>query len=119
MRNKDSRRLTADEIAAVPAPFAASLDLNRVEIHRRRWTVLTPRSITVARGYRINWPSAPDEARSPQELAHLIHEMVHVWQYNVLGIGMYSLRWLDRRYNYELRSGSDFLSFGLEQKYLQ
>lgn len=110
------RGLTPSEIGRVPAPIASTIELRRVEIHNRTWTPLTPRRITVARGYRIYWPGAPIEARRPAETAHLMHELTHVWQYNYLGVGMFSLRWLDRRYGYGLNEGDRFSQFGLEQQ---
>ena len=116
MQRPSPRRLTDGEIHAVPTPIADTIDLFRVEIHRRRWTVLTPPRITVARGYKIFWPGAPEEAVSPAKTAHLVHEITHVWQYHYLGVGLYSLRWLDRRYTYTLKRGDRLISFGLEQQ---
>lgn len=116
MRPNTFRYLTRGEKAVIPPPILAGIDVEKIEIHNRRWTFLTPGNITVARGYRIFWPGAPDEARSLSYLAHLVHEVTHVWQYNHLAIGMYSLRWLDRRYGYHLESGASFFDFGLEQQ---
>lgn len=110
------RSLTADEISAIPPVIASALDLPRLRIHNRPWTFLTPGRITVARGYNIFWPGAPQEAQTVPTLAHLVHEIVHVWQYKALGVGLYSPRWLDRRYGYDLQESDTFLSFGLEQQ---
>lgn len=110
------RRLTQTELGALPAPIAKVLDISRIEIHNRRWTWLTPPNVTVARGYRIYWPNAPIEATTLPLLAHLVHEVVHIWQYNHLKVGLYSWRWLDRRYGYNLHSDDEFFAFGLEQQ---
>lgn len=116
MQLNEIRRLTGSEISVIPEPISKALDLRMVEIHNRRWTIFTPGNVTVARGYRIYWPGAPSEARTLSQLAHLVHEIVHVWQYNILKVGLYSPRWLDRRYGYELKPGDHFLNFGLEQQ---
>ena len=110
------RPLTDTEKAAIPAQISSLIDLEKIEIHDRRWTPLTPRTITVARGYKIFWPGAPVSPTKIFELAHIVHEVAHVWQYKHLGVSMYSPRWLDRRYDYRLNAGDRFLSFGLEQQ---
>ncbi len=110
------RPLTEQETQHIPQFIAKSIALPNIRIVNRPWTWLTPPRITVARGYNIFWPGAPRDAVTVAQIAHLVHEVVHVWQYKHLGVGMYSWRWLDRRYGYLLRGGEDFLRFGLEQQ---
>ena len=110
------RPLTALEKEAIPPPIAGGIVLDRIEIHRRKWTPLTPGNVTVVRGYKIFYPNEPSHCAGIHHLAHLVHEVVHVWQYKFLGVGLYSPRWLDRRYHYTLNENDSFLSFGLEQQ---
>lgn len=116
MPKNTSRRLSRQELSAIPETIAAGINTASIRIHNRRWTFLTPARITVARGYNIFWPGAPQEAQTVPAAAHLVHEVVHVWQYKALGVGLYSPRWLDRRYGYDLQTGDQFLTFGLEQQ---
>ncbi len=110
------RSLATIEIDALPPVISQCLDLSRVEIHKRRWTPLTPQRITVVRGHKIFYPSDPGPIDNVYHLAHLVHEMVHVFQYLHMGVGLYSPRWIDRRYHYRLEDGKRFSAFGLEQQ---
>lgn len=110
------RRLSVSEKKIIPASISAGIDLDAIEIHKRRWTFLTPSHYSVVRGNKIFYPKDPGPSRDLLHLAHLVHEVVHVWQYEKLGIGMYAPQWLDRRYHYELHQGDIFQSFGLEQQ---
>ena len=111
-----SRTLSNFEKSHVPAFIKRDINIDLVQIISRPWTILTPKRITVARGYKIFWPLAPDEASDIPRLSHLIHELVHVWQYNHLVVSLYSPLWLDRRYKYKLDLAKPFLSYGLEQQ---
>ena len=100
----------------MPTILSEYIDLEKIEIHKRRWTPLTPYNITVTRGYRIYFPGDPGPAENLSHLAHLIHETVHVWQYEYWGVGLYSPRWLNRKYHYRLLETDRLLTFGLEQQ---
>ncbi len=115
-RQHNSRPLSQWEKDVIPASIAAGIDVSRVEIHHRKWTPLTPHNVTVVRGYKIFYPNDMHAHNDLMHCAHLVHEIVHVWQYNYLGIGLYSPRWLDRRYAYFLNEGDRLLDFGLEQQ---
>lgn len=110
------RRLAENEIEALPEIIGHCIDIGSVEIHDRSWTPLTPKNITVVRGHKIFYPGDPGPVERTGHLAHMVHEMVHVWQYLHMGIGLYSPRWIDRRYRYELAPGKRFKEFGLEQQ---
>lgn len=71
--------------------------------------------ISVVRGARIFWPGAPAEAATLAERAHLVHELVHVWQYQALRrTGLELL--LSRVYRYTLDPSRPFLRYGYEQQ---
>lgn len=110
------RHLSPREKSVIPQVITECIDLNSVEIHGKRWTPLTPKNVTVVRGYKIFYPGDPGPVENPYHLAHLVHEIAHVWQYKHVGIGLYSARWLDRRYHYRLLPGDKFSRFGLEQQ---
>ncbi len=110
------RALSDTEKTAIPTSIAAGIDLDKVEIHNRKWMPLTPTNTSVVRGYKIFYPNEPGHCTGIHHLAHLVHEVVHIWQYNYLGVGLYSPRWLDRRYHYDLNEGDHFQDFGLEQQ---
>lgn len=116
----NARNLSRLEKSVIPASIAAGLDLDAIEIHKRKWTFLTPANVTVARGTKIFYPNDPGSPRqltdNLRHLAHMVHEVVHVWQYEKLGINFYAPQWLDRRYHYRLKAGDMFQSFGLEQQ---
>ncbi|NNC37994.1 MAG: hypothetical protein HKO02_11090 [Hyphomonadaceae bacterium] len=111
------RRLSAFESNIIPASISAGIDLDAIEIHKRKWTFLTPAYCSVVRGNKIYFPNDPGPSCHPLHLAHLVHEVVHVWQYLHLGISLFHPRWAyDRRYQYQLNPGDRFLSFGWEQQ---
>ena len=110
------RRLGDIEVEALPDIIINCLDLGGVEIHNKPWTPLTPRNVTVVRGHKIFYPGDPGPIDHVGHLAHMVHEMVHIWQYLYLGVGLYSPRWIDRRYRYALTPEKRFKSYGLEQQ---
>lgn len=110
------RRLTALERSLSPAPMASAVDLDRVRIvNRFHNPAAAALAMTVVRGDRVYWAGAPDEATTPEDRAHLAHELVHVWQYKALGRGGLEIL-MDRRYRYALRPGAAFAGFGYEQQ---
>lgn len=110
------RRLGENEKAALPLIIGQCIDLDGIEVHDRTWTPLTPKNVTVVRGRKIFYPGDPGAVDQVGHLAHMVHEMVHVWQYLHMGVGLYSPRWIDRRYRYEVAPGKRFKSYGLEQQ---
>lgn len=110
------RPLTESERLLLPSPLALAVNLDAVRIVRRWHTpVAALLKVTVVRGWRIFWKTAPAEARSVSERAHLAHELVHVWQYKALGrTGVELLA--SRRYRYDLDPARNFISYGYEQQ---
>lgn len=111
-----ARNLTSNEKAILPAALGRSFDLDAVLVIGRWHTPLAAAlKVTVVRGERIFWANAPHESRSLGELAHLAHELVHVWQYKVLrrtGVELLA----SRIYRYRLSPDRSFLSYGYEQQ---
>lgn len=111
-----SRPLTPSEEDLLPPEMARAIDLKEVRIVRRFHNpVAAAFRQTVVRGARIFWATAPAEARSVAERAHLAHELVHVWQYRFLKRSGLELL-LDRRYRYALAPGTAFSDYGHEQQ---
>lgn len=110
------RGLSPREKNLLPNRMAQNLDLDDVVIHAKRWTFLTPNNVSVVRGHNIYYPGDPGPIERLSHLSHLAHELVHVWQYIHCNVGLYSVRWADRRYHYHLDGGDNFSAFGLEQQ---
>lgn len=110
------RLLTERECCLLPLSLAAAVNLYTVRIiNQAHNPYAARRRITVVRGSRIYWPGAPEEAQSLSDRAHLAHELVHVWQYQVLkrtGIELL----LSRRYRYDLSEPRLFSAYGYEQQ---
>lgn len=110
------RPLAPSERTLLPPAMAAAIDLDAVRIVRRFHNPIAACfNQSVVRGARIFWAKAPDEAATPAERAHLVHELVHVWQYRHLKLTGPEIL-LHRRYQYELKSGVGFADFGYEQQ---
>jgi len=75
------RALADIEKRVLPPIIGSCIDLDAVEIHDRTWTPLTPKNVTVVRGHKIFYPGDPGPVDRLGHLAHMVHEMVHVWQY--------------------------------------
>ena len=110
------RPLTLSERGLLPSALAADVDFEAVRVLRAAHNPFARlMRISVVRGDRIFWPDAPEEAVALWQRAHLAHELVHVWQYQVLGLSGVEIL-LHRRYRYELTPGKPFRRFGLEQQ---
>jgi hypothetical protein len=118
-----SRPLTELERKLAEGMFGASIDYDRVRIHRRRWWPFQPRDVTMAPdGHLWFHPQAPQYrdcfgCATLASQAHFIHEMTHVWQ------AMRSGKWwlpLMRhpfcRYDYVFVPGKPFSGYGIEQQ---
>lgn len=90
---RDERALTAAEISAARLIFKDAIDYSRVKVHRGQYlpfsgdNAMTPNGEMYFPGewYRTDYTATG----SPEDVAWFIHEMVHVWQYQ-LG---YWVRW--------------------------
>ncbi len=103
-------------MALLPSQLAGAVDINAVRITRRFHNpVAALLKVTIVRGARIFWSSAPVEVTTLSERAHLAHELTHVWQYRALRrTGLELLA--SRTYHYRLDPGRVFLSYGYEQQ---
>lgn len=110
------RPLTAAEIRMAQSIFTDQLDYAAVRILAARWVL--PRFAISPNGHvyfnpadwRTDFGDADLSTRS-----WLIHELVHVWQYQ-RGMAVVRRALLNRRYRYALETGRDFLSYGIEQQ---
>lgn len=115
------RALTAGETALAASVFGAALDTARVTVRRAKWWALQPWWVTMAPDGHI-WchPNGPNwcadyAAASAGYQAHFIHELVHVWQYQVGGhLALRRPPWA--RYGYAIVPGKPFTRYGLEQQ---
>ena len=125
-----ARGLTAGEIALAQALFKDVIDYARVTIHDNKFVFfqasnsgMTPNGAIYAVGDRTY--SRDYSLESVSMRAFFIHEMAHVWQYQLkvlrpipAAIGEYcrSLGRYARAYRYELTAGKDLLQYRLEQQ---
>jgi hypothetical protein len=113
---QQQRVLTIGEKSLVRSVFSDQIDLDRPRICASYWVI---------KGYAIS-PNGNiyfnphdylldfSQARLGQQ-SWFIHEMTHVWQVQH-GIKVVRKALLDRRYQYLLQTGKDFLSYGIEQQ---
>lgn len=125
-----SRSLTQGETSLGRDVFQSAIDYGRVRVHDGKYIFfqpdnsgMTPNGEIYVHGiYRADYA-----AESPQLRAFFIHEMVHVWQYQVgvLTIGVRSsaiwetitrLGDYDSAYPYVLDATKDLTDYGLEQQ---
>ena len=118
-----SRPLTAGERALARSIYGDAIDLDAVEIRRRRWFPLQPREVAMAPMGHIHFHPAgrlwrEDFSREGLALQGLfLHEMAHVWQAQRGGRWFLPLiRHPFCRYRYELVPGRPFASYGVEQQ---
>ena len=115
--------MTPGEIQMAKGVFGTAIDYEKIRIRRRKWFPLQPRKVTMApRGHVHFHPrgSAYCDDFSSEGLMRqglLVHELTHVWQTQTRG-SWYLL--LNRhpfcRYEYSLKPGRPFSSYGIEQQ---
>lgn len=129
-----ARGLTPGEIALAQTLFKDAIDYTRVAIHDTKYVFfqphdsgMTPNGAIYAVGRTTYSPdySREDLRDSRRRRGFFIHEMAHVWQYqlNVLrpiaaAMGEYCrcLGKYARTYRYELMRGKDLLQYRIEQQ---
>lgn len=110
------RPLSESEKQLLPDALARQFDVGAVRIVNRFHTPLAAfANVTVVRGARIFWGAAPGETVSLQSRAHLVHELVHCWQYKARRRSGISLL-LERTYRYALDPVRRFDDYGAEQQ---
>ena len=110
------RGLSAGELRLAQTIFAQQIDYNTVRICASR--LVLPGYAISPNGHIYFHPKDYCLDFSVKDLATQswwIHEMTHVWQYQN-GIQVLGRALLNRRYDYVLRSGKAFLSYGVEQQ---
>ncbi|MEP3051763.1 MAG: vgr related protein [Erythrobacter sp.] len=115
--------MTPGEVTIAKTVFGTAIDYESVRIRRRKWFPFQPRKVTMApRGHLYFHPDGSaycDDFANEDVLRQglLIHELTHVWQTQTRG-QWYLL--LNRhpfcRYDYILKPGQPFASYGIEQQ---
>ncbi len=115
------RKLTAAEVALAKTVYGESIDYSRVRVDERAW--LGPRQFHFAY-VSLNMINT----YGPISAAHFIHEMMHIWQYQHLGIRYIPLalyaQHFGQGYDYggeqalrkAVAEGKDIRSFNYEQQ---
>lgn len=122
------RNLTAGEITLAKRVFKDSLDYKKIKVHRGKYILFQPDDsgmtpngeIYVAGIYRQNYAAVRLELQG-----FFIHEMVHVWQYQLKVLNpVFSAIWetlrhgfqYEEAYTYKLVAGKDLLDYAIEQQ---
>lgn len=120
LRRRDSGRpLTPGELAAARNVFGDAIDWARVRIHARGFTPFQPRRTAVSPLGAVHFRAEdclPDFSRGWAEMAWLIHELVHVWQYQT-GVWVILRGLWERTYQYgALDPTRPLRRYGIEQQ---
>ena len=101
--------------------FFDAIDYERVRLVRRKWAFFQPREVTMApRGIIHFHPQghAYCECFANSSIdwqAHLIHELVHIWQHQQ-GMNLILRRHPFCRYSYTIKPGWPLTRYGIEQQ---
>ena len=113
---KQSRRLTAGEIALAHSVFGDSITLDDVHLKTARWVL---KNYAVSPNGNIyfhpaDWIADFSHASIGKQ-SWLIHELTHVWQLQQ-GLKVVRGAIINRRYDYVLETGKSFFTYGIEQQ---
>lgn len=113
------RSLTAGELDAARAVFGDAIDWDRVRIYPRGFTPFQPRDVAVSPLGAVHFRRAnflPDYSGSWSDMAWLIHELTHVWQYQT-GVPVILRGLVERRYQYDaIDAAKPLTAYGIEQQ---
>lgn len=113
------RRLTAGELAAAGGVFGEAINWDRVRVYPRGFTPFQPRHTAVSPLGAVHFRRAdflPDFSTRWSDMAWLIHELAHVWQYHT-GVPVILRGLVERRYHYgALDPGKPLHRYGIEQQ---
>lgn len=115
------RPLTEAERALARSVFGDAIALDAVRICHRKWWLFQPRRVTMApRGHIHFHPKSPSycdcfASASIGYQGHLVHELVHVWQYQQ-GVNLILRRHPFCRYSYSIKPGWTLGRYGIEQQ---
>jgi len=117
------RRLTVGEMELVRSVFGDAIDVARVRLAEGKWWPFQPAGTAMAPMGKIYFHPAgggwsEDFAREPlSRQGFFIHEMTHVWQAQAGGrLYLPLMRHPFCRYQYRLKPGKPFTSYGIEQQ---
>jgi len=122
------RNLTAGEIALAKLIFKNSIDYTKVKVHNGKYIFFQPGNSGMTPNGEIyaNGVYSNDYSRQSTLMkGFLLHEMVHVWQYqlNILNPVTSAIAEnishgfdYNRAYVYTLMEGKDLLDYGMEQQ---
>ena len=119
----ESRSLTPGEVDLARSIFADAIDYSKVKLIKGKWWPFHPPRAAMAPtgdiwfhpeggGWSNDFSNEPVESQ-----AFFIHEMTHVWQAQKGGrFYLMLMRHPFCRYDYRLRKGKAFSSYGIEQQ---
>jgi hypothetical protein len=113
------RVLTAGELAAARGVFGDAIAWERVRIYARGFTPFQPRHVAVSPLGAVHFRREdflPDFSTRWNDMAWLIHELVHVWQHQT-GVPVILRGLWERRYQYgALDPAKPLVRYGIEQQ---
>lgn len=118
-RSRGWRPLTAGELAAARGVFGEAIVWERVRIYARGFTPFQPRHVAVTPLGAVHFRGEdflPDYSTQSDDMAWLIHELAHVWQYQT-GVPVILRGLWERRYEYgALDPAKPLHRYGIEQQ---
>ncbi|WP_425327794.1 type VI secretion system Vgr family protein [Pseudomonas nitroreducens] len=124
----DERSLTAGEIAMARIVFQDAIDYSKVKVHRGGWWLfLGFQNAAVTPNGEMYFPKSTGLYRddfssttNDRDKALFIHEMTHVWQFQLGYWIKWHALWVTSRgasvYEYELKSGGKLSEYNMEQQ---
>lgn len=119
--DEQGRPLTDRERALALGMFGCDLNLDPIRIYQRKWWLFQPRNVTMAPQGHIHFhPNGSSYcdcfgSSSIGLQAHLIHELVHIWQYQE-GVNLILKRHPFCHYSYTIKPGWMLKRYGIEQQ---
>jgi len=115
----NSRHLSSHEIAALPAGFTRSFDIESVEFLNRAHNPFAKNKI-LCRGHKLYWQNFPQDFTLKPLIIQslLVHELCHVWQYETgrLSAASYLIDPRNWFYNYRVKQGAAFDDYPTEKQ---
>lgn len=118
---RQSRPLSQLERSLARNMFGDAIDYDAVRIIRAKWAFFQPRNVTMAPRGAVHFHPKGDAycdcfaSASIGYQGHLIHELVHVWQYQQ-GVNLILRRHPFCRYSYTIKPGWTLERYGIEQQ---
>ena len=113
------RPLTEGELAAARGVFGDAIAWDRVRVYARGFTPFQPKHVAVSPLGAVHFRQADcldDFSTRWNDMAWLIHELVHVWQHQT-GVWVIVRGLVERRYEYgALDPARPLVDYGIEQQ---